>query len=220
MFTRDSLVELERTTIASRSTQPSTGTAVKVEAQDHDPFIGLDSSLVAGYAHPFVRDAAAGHTVDAYFGHSQFDHAGDQLGGPVQGTISEDHVLGGEPALVSRTGGDVHLRAGSPAIDLGRLSAPTTYDLDGITPIDGNGDGTAVPDAGAYEFKPAPKTPGGTTPPPVGQPVPPTPEAQAQAEPKRTAKDTKAPSLSRLKLSPSKLRAPRREEAAAADQGQ
>jgi predicted outer membrane repeat protein len=50
--------------------------------------------------------------------------------------------------------GDLHLRAGSPAVDAGTNSAislPT--DLDGNPRIvDGDGDGTAIVDMGAYEF--------------------------------------------------------------------
>ncbi len=49
---------------------------------------------------------------------------------------------------------DLHLRYGSPGIDAGTdLSATLTTDLDGNPrPLDGNGDGIAAFDMGAYEF--------------------------------------------------------------------
>ncbi len=53
-------------------------------------------------------------------------------------------------------GGDLHLEQGSPAIDVGdnaAISLPT--DLDGLPRrVDGDWDGTATVDMGAYEFQP------------------------------------------------------------------
>ena len=60
-----------------------------------------------------------------------------------------------EPAFVNPAAGDYRLRAGSPCIDTGtNLSASITNDLDGRPrPLDGNGDGLAAFDMGAYEYK-------------------------------------------------------------------
>ena len=49
--------------------------------------------------------------------------------------------------------GDLHLRVGSPAIDTGTSSGAPAMDLDGRErPRDGDQDGLAVPDMGAYEY--------------------------------------------------------------------
>ena len=59
-----------------------------------------------------------------------------------------------EPAFLNAAAANYRLAAGSPCIDAGtNLSATITNDLDGKRrPLDGNGDGTAAFDMGAYEF--------------------------------------------------------------------
>ena len=61
-----------------------------------------------------------------------------------------------EPAFVNPAAGDFHLRYGSPCIDAGtNLSPILTNDLDGRPrPLDGNRDGIAAFDMGAYECTP------------------------------------------------------------------
>jgi hypothetical protein len=71
----------------------------------------------------------------------------DQTG--MNGNISAD------PLFVNPSAGDYHLRPGSPSIDKGDNSAPNlpSTDLDGKLRIqDGNKDGVAIVDMGAYEF--------------------------------------------------------------------
>jgi hypothetical protein len=69
------------------------------------------------------------------------------------------------PSAVFAPGADWHLAPGSPAIDSGAEVDPiSATDLDGDPRIaDGNGDGKAVIDRGAYEL-PAPTLPGSTPP--------------------------------------------------------
>ena len=58
-----------------------------------------------------------------------------------------------DPRFIDMTAGDYHLRADSPAIDAGLTAVAPERDLDGAgRPLDGNGDGMAVVDIGAYEF--------------------------------------------------------------------
>jgi len=61
-----------------------------------------------------------------------------------------------DPAFVDPAAGDLRLAPGSPCIDTGDNGSVTTpYDLDDRPRIvDGNSDGTAVVDMGAYEFAP------------------------------------------------------------------
>lgn len=60
-----------------------------------------------------------------------------------------------EPAFVNPAAGNYRLRPDSPCIDAGtNLSAIITNDLDGRPrPLDGNGDGLAAFDMGAYEYR-------------------------------------------------------------------
>jgi hypothetical protein len=69
----------------------------------------------------------------------------DQTG--LAGNVSMD------PAFVDAVHDDYHLQFGSPAIDAGSSAGAPTADFDGVPrPLDGNGDGLAAFDMGAFEF--------------------------------------------------------------------
>ncbi len=72
------------------------------------------------------------------------------------GSPSQTGNIDVDPVFVNSAAGDYHLHFGSPAIDSGGTCSSvckTVPDLDGlIRPIDGNGDGSAVRDMGAYEY--------------------------------------------------------------------
>jgi hypothetical protein len=83
-------------------------------------------------------------------------------GGGWDGTLGSDggdnidsdplFILPVNPSSAPTTSGDLHLRSGSPGIDTGYDVACPPTDLDGNTrPIDGDLDGTAICDMGAYE---------------------------------------------------------------------
>ncbi|MDD5706936.1 MAG: right-handed parallel beta-helix repeat-containing protein [Kiritimatiellae bacterium] len=59
------------------------------------------------------------------------------------------------PRFVNAAGGDYRLRSSSPCVDKGMTLAMVTNDLDGASrPMDGNWNGTAEYDIGAYELPP------------------------------------------------------------------
>lgn len=72
----------------------------------------------------------------------------------VQGGYAGTSNINADPLFKDAGGGDLHLGHGSPCIDAGDNVAPYT-DLDETTrPLDGNNDGTATCDMGAYEAFP------------------------------------------------------------------
>jgi hypothetical protein len=85
------------------------------------------------------------------------DVGGGSTGGGLNATISQSNDINADPLFADPgSAGDYRLRFGSPAIDSGGSCAATCMtvaDLQGLTrPIDGNGDGIAVRDMGAYEY--------------------------------------------------------------------
>ena len=57
------------------------------------------------------------------------------------------------PRFLDPANRDYRLRGASPAVDAGTNTGAPRTDLRGITrPLDGNGDGTAITEMGAYEF--------------------------------------------------------------------
>ena len=110
-----------------------------------NPQTGLDlyvtNSILFGNAGGSI------HIPDANDAHISYSAV--EGGWPGTGNISDN------PQFVDAAHGDYRLQFGSPAIDTGANNGASLYDLLGILrPQDGDLDGTAVSDMGAYEWLP------------------------------------------------------------------
>ncbi len=76
----------------------------------------------------------------------------DGFGG-TEGEMLGEAAVQGDPLFAGAARGDFHLRPGSPAIDAGSADRAPSADFEGNPrPRDGNGDGAAVFDMGAFEL--------------------------------------------------------------------
>jgi hypothetical protein len=91
---------------------------------------------------------------EALFADAPFDEAHDVFYGPIAGVSLGPASIVADPRFRAPSRGDFRLSGSSPAVDRGvRLGLP--HDLAGNRiPVDGNGDGKALPDSGCFEYRP------------------------------------------------------------------
>jgi hypothetical protein len=117
--------------------------------------VNLTNSIIRGASNAFYAgtpDGATGHaSVSATY--SDYSPTGREIKG-ANASISESNVTNvGAAGFVNAAGGDYHLVAGSPLIDAGDPATAQGLDFDGNPlVVDGNLDGTARRDLGAFEL--------------------------------------------------------------------
>jgi hypothetical protein len=163
--------------------------------------IAVTDSVIAGFPNAVLRQAFSG-TANVALDHSSYDAATIKSTNqaPGTGSVGETAPIGVPTGFVDSAAGDFHLLAGSPLVDAGNPNGlgagESATDLDGNDRIaDGNNDGTARSDVGAFE-RPGPPAPA-SPPSPPAPPSTPAPSQPASTESSDPATGEGAPSDSK-----------------------
>jgi hypothetical protein len=158
-------------------------------AADQSAEISLTNSIIRGVSTALDAGAPAGATGHASVAasYSDYNPSGNSTFG-ANASIAQANVsnVGDGGGFVDAANGDYHLRPGSPLLDAGDPATAQGLDLDGNPLVaDGNADGIARRDMGAFELQP-PSAAGGHTPASGGA----------------TSLDTRPPLISAFKAAP------------------
>jgi hypothetical protein len=136
--------------------------------------VTVENSVIAQVSHSLRRSSVTGGTASLAARHSAYDQATVAEFGPGSIDEAQGNLDLTSPGFVDLAAGDYRLAADSPLRDAGDLAPAgglAATDLAGNgRSVDGNGDGTATPDIGAFEFQP----PASSAPPLPAAPTAPT----------------------------------------------
>ena len=160
------IVNADGVTIVGPGVPNTSGAFVGLEtAPDANADVNMTNSIIRGVSRALSAVPANGAgQARITASYSDYDPSGNVTEG-AKASISEMSVSNvGDAGFVDAAGNDYHLLPGSPLIDTGDPAVPQGLDLDGNPLVaDGNGDGGARRDLGAFELQPAPA--GGGQPP-------------------------------------------------------
>ena len=150
-------IDARHVTVAAASAPSSTGVRVSAEqGGGGDATVELRNSIVSGASTPLHVSADAGNTATLTTSFSNYPSTGNIVDDGATGTASidaTDALLDVAPGFVDAAGGDFHLAPTSELIDAGDPAPDSNVDLDGNPrAADGDGDGVARRDVGAYEL--------------------------------------------------------------------
>ena len=113
----------------------------------------INNLLIASPGQNAVTCGTFDSSVPTFQNNNVFASSGLAYSGTCMNQTGASGNISQDPLFRNAAAGDYHLLIGSPAIDSGTANLAPSTDIDGLgRPADGNGDGVAQFDMGAYEF--------------------------------------------------------------------
>src|SRR5919198_100515 len=153
----DVSVKADGITIVAPAPGSTLGAAASTAfAPTHSADVSLRNSVIRGVSRALYAAALGTGQAKISASYSDYDPSGNFPYG-ANATISGANVSNvGDAGFVDQAGGNYHLRPGSALVDRGDPATAQGLDLDGNPLVaDGNGDGIARRDLGAFELQPA-----------------------------------------------------------------